>query len=87
MRRPGGYGVVTGPEGVIAEHDTATCSHCNAVFRVGARLGPEDIGGLCKVCMGLICPKCTEAGHCRPFEKQLEAWEARGAALRSYGLG
>ena len=65
--------------------DTMTCNHCNRLIHVKARNRPEDIGGLCKQCMRPICPFCLDLG-CTPFEKKLERWEARGRALRSYGL-
>ena len=66
-------------------YSTYTCAHCNRITHVGYKMHPADIGGLCKLCMGLTCKRCTGKG-CRPFEKQLEAWEARCEALRSYGL-
>ncbi len=69
----------------VSRYDTATCGHCNRVFHVSARMRPEDIGGLCKSCMALICPKCLD-GPCVPFMKKLDMWEKRTEALRSYGL-
>lgn len=84
--RPGGYLSVDGPGTGAGRSDTATCKHCGSVFEVAAKLRPEDIGGLCKQCMGLTCPRCTGQG-CRPFERQLEAWEARGRMLRDMGIG
>lgn len=70
---------------VVAECSTTTCAHCNAITHVKAKARPEDIGGLCKCCMGLICPRCV-GGDCVPFLKKLENWEARHEARRSYGL-
>ncbi len=69
-----------------ARYDTATCGHCNRVFHVGARKRPEDIGGLCKVCMRAICPNCLGTGRCEPFEAKIEREEERERVLRSYGL-
>lgn len=71
---------------VVAECSTTTCAHCNAITHVKAKQRPEDIGGLCKLCMGLVCPKCVDAGPCVPFEERLAREEARYEALRSYGL-
>jgi hypothetical protein len=68
-----------------AEYDTATCKHCNGVFHVGARQRPDDIGGLCKTCMGIICPRCL-GKPCKPFMKRLEEMERKEDALRSYGF-
>ena len=101
MRNPGGYAVITSPEAGVAnfdrrqrleigegttEIDSFTCFHCNSVVHVLTRQDPTTIGGLCKQCMKLICPKCTDEGSCVPFEKKLERWEARDRALRSYGF-
>ena len=55
------------------------------VVHVPPRADPADIGGLCSLCMGLICPKCVGKG-CDPLEKKLERQEAHYHALRSYGL-
>lgn len=83
MRKPGGYGVITYADGRAIEHDTTTCTHCNRITIVKARQKPEDIGGLCKMCMGLICPACV--GHaCVTLEKRLAAQEASYHARRSY---
>ena len=84
MQRPGGYGVITGPDGV-EEHDTFTCFHCNKVVIVPVRADPADIGGMCYQCMRLICPRCADQGICVPFERKLELMERRADALRSYG--
>lgn len=85
MRTPYGYAVTTHADGSITESDTTTCRHCNTVFHVGARQRPEDIGGLCRVCMGIICPKCVGQG-CDVIERKLERWEASYHARRSYGI-
>ena len=87
MRRPGGWASLTDRETgkVTGECDTTTCAHCNAITHVKAGCRPEDIGGLCKLCMGLICPKCV-GGDCVPFLKKIEIWEERNHALRSYGI-
>lgn len=84
MLRPQGYATLTGPDGVV-ECDTSVCAHCNAITHVKPRQDPATIGGLCKCCMGLICPRCV-GGECVPFMKKIERWEQRNHALRSYGL-
>jgi hypothetical protein len=83
--KPGGYLEVTGPGSGAGLSDTLTCFHCNSVVEVNAKQRPEDAGGLCYVCMKLICPRCVGNG-CTPFEKKLEAWEARGRLLRDMGF-
>lgn len=82
-RPEGGYLVTTGPHG-ITEASTFTCGHCQKIVMVRAKERPEDIGGLCYVCDRMICPHCVGQG-CRPFEKDLEAQEARGRMLRDMG--
>jgi len=67
------------------ECDTASCAHCQRVMHIPVRCDPADLGGLCKQCMGIICPACVGKG-CEPLEKKLRRMEQRGAALRSYGL-
>lgn len=69
----------------VNEYDTIVCFHCNRVVHVKPRMDPANLGGLCKICMKLICPKCLNAG-CTPFEKTIEAVERRYETLRSYGL-
>jgi hypothetical protein len=76
MLRPRGYAYLSDPEAGVKEWDTITCAHCNRVTHVQARQRPEDIGGLCKQCMGLICPRCV-GEPCVPFLKRLDEMEAR----------
>ena len=98
--RPQGYAVITSPgtgkatldgfqcETVTIgqnEYDTIVCYHCNSITHVKARMDPADMGGLCKICMKMICPRCVGLG-CSPFEKRLEFQEKRAIALRSYGF-
>ena len=54
---------------------TFTCQHCNKVTYVPPLADPADIGGLCKRCMGLICPQCLAAGDCDPIEAKIERME------------
>ena len=70
-----------------AEADTFGCFHCAVVVFVNAGERPEDIGGLCKACMGLICPACTSDGRCTPFLKRLEQVERRMAFRAGLGSG
>jgi hypothetical protein len=83
MFKPGGYAQIVDPDGGRQEFDTFTCAHCNRVTHVKARQRPEDIGGLCKQCMGLICPRCV-GEPCAPFLKRLDDMEARARFRRAF---
>jgi hypothetical protein len=76
MRRPGGYARIDDPDRGRQEFDTFTCAHCNRITHVKPKARPEDIGGLCKVCMGLICAACV-GDACVPFLRRLDEMEAR----------
>ena len=79
--KPGGHIEVSGPGPGAGASDCYTCFHCQQIVEVQAKQDPASIGGLCYVCMRLICPSCVGNG-CHPFEKKLEAWEARERMLR-----
>lgn len=85
MRNAGGYAVIVDPECPLVEMDTFTCCHCNSVVHIKPKSKPDDFGSMCRSCMKMVCAKCADFG-CTPFEKKLEAWEARDRALRSYGV-
>lgn len=101
MRNPGGFAQIISPgddtvrldgfqcheiRAGTTEMETYGCFHCNSIVHVMPRMDPANLGGLCKQCMRLICPRCLDKG-CVPFEKKLEIQEKRDIALRSYGLG
>ncbi len=75
-----------GSLGACGEADTFTCGHCQHIVHVPVRADPASMGGLCKTCMRLICPKCVDKRTCTPWEKAFEEMEARQDALRSYDL-
>ncbi len=85
MRNPGGVGVITDPNvaAPYQECDTFTCGHCQYVVFVPVRQNPEDIGGLCKQCMVLICPKCVDRMVCVTWEQMIAMQEAHGRTFRS----
>ena len=83
MRNAQGYACITDPDHGIREADTFTCFHCNSINHVKAKADPSELGGLCKVCMKLICPRCV-GQTCVPFMKRIEREEARYHARRSY---
>lgn len=85
MRRANNYSTITSPEGTV-EQDSFTCGHCQKVVLVQPRQKGEDLGGMCKQCMGLICPACVDKMVCTPWEKQLEQIESRARMLRSIGV-
>lgn len=85
MRNPGGYFCLTDPEKGTTEGDSFTCRHCCRLTFVKPKMSPTDLGGLCRVCDGLICSQCVGKG-CDPLEEQLRRMENRDIALRSYGV-
>jgi hypothetical protein len=74
-----GYLIITGPDGT-QEADTLQCCHCNAHYVV--RPGSGKRRGWCALCAGTTCgkPACVP---CIPFERKLDAQEARERSLRS----
>jgi hypothetical protein len=87
-----GFMCETGPDGFVKERDIFTCQHCNYLIIVEPGSPPEDYGGRCKGCMGLICPGCvarsrlSDYGGCDHIEKKLERVEKKtGFILRSFG--
>lgn len=84
--RPQGHGTVFNPDGPTTETDTMTCGHCQKITEIKAGQRPEDCGGLCKVCMQLICEVCVGKMTCDPFERKLERIEAKDRFLRQAGL-
>ena len=86
MLRAGGYAVMTDlGTGEQVERDSFTCRHCNRVTFVKPRQRPEDLGGFCRVCMGLVCSSCA-GGACDVLELKLERMEQRAHTLKSYGI-
>lgn len=100
MRNPGGYAVITSPDGGIVnfdrlrcekvgsgnyEADTFTCVHCNRIIHVKPMAKMDEFGSMCRNCMKMVCPTCAN-GPCVPFMKKLEMAEKRDETLRSYGL-
>lgn len=86
MRVAGGYAFTFDVGGVRQEADTFTCEHCNKVVIVKPKCDPCDLGGMCRLCMKMICPSCVDLGNCDPFEKKLLREEAKYRARRSYEL-
>ena len=86
MLRANNYSVIFNPDGPPVERDSFTCGHCQRVTFVKPGHRADDLGGLCKVCMSLICDKCVETGVCDPFEEKLRRAEAQDRFLREAGL-
>lgn len=63
------------------ECDTFSCKHCNKIVHVTPRTALDDVGGVCKCCMGMICGPCVNLFVCDVFEKKLERIEARDRFL------
>lgn len=77
MRNPGGYAVITDPLAPTKEWDTFTCCHCNSIVNVKPFQAASDAGGWCARCAKPVCGPCADQGRCTPFEKKLDAYEAR----------
>jgi len=75
MRRPQGHACITEPDKATIELDTFSCGHCNRIRHVQPKQRGEDVGGLCKTCMRLICPACVTRGLCDPLEEKIERIE------------
>lgn len=100
MRQVTGYATIVDPDQPFFERDTITCFHCQQVVFIKpgtastvyliwdpvANVWREEPGAGCRVCMRPICLPCYVAGGCTPWEKQMEAAEARDRFLRSAGL-
>lgn len=90
--RTTGYSTICAPDdcGGIVEQESFTCKHCQKIVFVKPLCDPADMGGLCKVCDGLICPGCyakrMAGGPCDPWEEKMKRMEARDATRRSMGL-
>lgn len=85
MLNAGGYICISDPELGSTEFDTFTCFHCNVIVKVVPKADMDRTGSMCRICMKMVCAKCAPLG-CSPFEKKIEALEAKYRALRSYGI-
>lgn len=88
MRNPHGTAIITDPDAAVPvrEFDTITCCHCQAIVFVGPGQSASDAGGFCRLCFRPTCGPCADHGSCTPFEKKLEAMEARDRLLTSVGV-
>jgi hypothetical protein len=99
MLRSDGYAILVDPDqGQPIEWDTAACGHCERVIFTkpnqaatvylvqhpitGAFLG-EEAGAFCRVCMRPVCLPCHAVGRCVPWERRLDAMEARARLVHS----
>jgi len=86
------YAAAAGPDGV-EERNAFTCAHCQRIVHVRPRQDPASLGGVCKSCMGLVCPRChgrvVSGDGCTIWEKQMDAMERRferHRAVAAWGL-
>lgn len=84
MKRATNYSTTTDPYGTV-EQDSFTCGHCQTIVPVKPGEKGEDLGGMCKQCMSLICGPCVKLMQCIPWEKKMEIIESRDRFLRSVG--
>lgn len=71
MWAPKNYSVVSRPEGGIDERDCFTCGHCQRQVFVPVGQSAFDLGGGCRLCENLICPRCVDLGTCKPWEEKM----------------
>jgi hypothetical protein len=94
-----GYLTVSDPDRPLLERDTIGCCHCQRIVIVKpgsvatVYLEPttpgafrEVPGAFCVKCMQPICVACEAIGRCLPWERRIEAYEARGRMLRAAGI-
>ena len=91
MRKPQGYSTLVEPGASTVEADSYTCGHCQRIVTVKPLCPPEELGGLCKVCMTLICDLCYRdcmkyGKPCNTWEARMEVMESKDRFLRSAGL-
>lgn len=95
--RPQGYSFIVSPvahraqvdfhsewvsEGTT-EFDTATCNHCNCIYHIKHGCPPEEMGGFCRQCMKVICPRCV-GKPCVPWLKKMDEMEQKDYMRRQY---
>jgi len=81
-----GEGTLTGPLQTVT-WDTVTCKHCQHIMHVPHKVSERDnVVGWCSACDSPICMECLKLGTCDVIEKKLVRWEAKDAAIRSYGI-
>jgi len=88
MLRAQSYGILTDPSfSQPIERDGFTCGHCQYVVMVEPLCDPAKLGGFCKVCSHLVCPRCYNAimkgAGCTPWEKRMDIAEKRARLLQS----
>jgi hypothetical protein len=100
VRTPTGYAVVVEPDRPTVERDTCTCGHCQRVIFVKPHTAAtvylildrrtltwrEEPGAFCRICMRPVCLACHARGGCTPWERQLDAAEARDRLCRAAGI-
>lgn len=91
-----GFATVVDPDRPLFERDTTTCGHCQQVIFVkpgtacttylvfdrAAARWTEEAGAFCRICMRPICLGCCDVGRCMPWERKLEASEAKDRLRR-----
>lgn len=100
MRALTGYATIVDPDHPLVERDTCTCGHCQRVIFTKPNTAAtvylvldrrtltwrEEAGAFCRVCMRPVCLACHAEGRCTPWERKLEASEARERFLQVAGI-
>ncbi len=86
MRTAQNYSICENPDGLRGECDTFTCNHCQRQVFVPPGKSAYDLGGGCRICESLICPKCVDLGTCRPWEEHMLAVERNAEHQRMVSI-
>lgn len=80
-RKASGVFLIDHPDGRQENVDTLQCAHCQAVWTPAWGSGKQR--GWCYRCQGPTCGKERCEKGCAPWERELEAMEARDRLRRA----
>ena len=83
--RQRGFVEISGPNGTET-YETFTCGHCGVIVKVPYKAAPEQLGGICKVCMSMTCGPCVATGKCDTIEEKMKRIEDRDRFFRQVGV-
>lgn len=87
--KPGGVFISKDADGHVHERAAFTCRHCGLPVMVPDGMKLDDVAYGCRVCGGLVCPRCGRQGSCKEtgeFMKRVEIAERRERLRAAAGL-